>query len=124
MHITDRVEAKPFWNSLLHQLDQGRDYRLWLVPLDKMEIGIRLCSAHVRHLSSADAVCVGDDLAVRRLPEHFREAHGRHDTALDQVMRNRARTNGRKLVYVADKNQPGAVGNRPQKRVHQRHVHH
>src|SRR6516164_10151180 len=32
-------------------------------------------------------------------------------------MEHGARSNGRKLVYVADKNQPGAVGNRPQKRV-------
>ena len=66
----------------------------------------------------------GDDLAVRRLPEHFREAHGRHDAALDQVMKNCARPNGRKLVYVADKNQPGEIQNSPHQRLRQRPTHH
>jgi hypothetical protein len=63
---------------------------------------------------------VGDDPAVRRLPEHFREAHCR-DTALDQVMKHCARSNGWKLVYVADQNESGAVRNRPNKGVHQRY---
>ncbi len=89
-----------------------------------MEVGTRVCSAHVRHLPSANPVRVGDDPAVRRLPEHFGEAHDRHDAALDQVLKHRARPHGRKLVHVADQNQPGAVRNSPHEGVHQRHVHH
>ena len=67
-----------------------------------MEVGIRVCSAHVRRLSTADAVRVSDDPAVRSLPEHFHEAHDGHDPTVDQVMEHRARPDGRKLVYVAD----------------------
>jgi hypothetical protein len=89
-----------------------------------MEVGIRVCSAHVRDLSPANPVGIGDDPAVRRLPEHFGEAHGRHHAALDQVTEHGARPHGRKLIHVADQNQPGAIRNRPRKGVHQRHVHH
>jgi hypothetical protein len=60
---------------------------------------------------------VGEDPAVRRLPEHFREAQGRDSAALDQVMKHGARSNGWKLVYVADQNESGAVRNRPNKGV-------
>jgi hypothetical protein len=89
-----------------------------------MEIGTRIGSTHIGHLPSADAVRVGDDVAVRSLPEHFGETHDWHDAALDQVPKHRARSHGRKLVYVADQNQSGAVGDSPYQRVHQRHVHH
>src|SRR5438445_9099440 len=118
LHVADRVETKPFWNSLLHQLDEHCRDLLRVIPLDEMEIGTRVCSAHVRHLSSADAVCVGDDVAARRLTEHFGESHNWYDSTLDQVLKHRAGPNGRKLIYIADQNQSGAVRNRPQKGMH------
>jgi hypothetical protein len=102
LNVADRVETKPFWNSLLHQLDQRRGDLFRVIPFDEVEIGIRVGSAHVGHLPSADAVRVGDDVAVRSLPEHFGEPHDWHDPALDQVLKQRARSHGRKLVYVAD----------------------
>jgi hypothetical protein len=46
-----------------------------------MEVGTRVGSAHIGHLPSADAVRVGDDVAVRRLPENFGEPHDWHDPA-------------------------------------------
>jgi hypothetical protein len=52
---------------------------------------------------------VGDDPAVRSLPEHFGESHDWYDTAFDQVLKHCARSHGRKLVYVADQNQTGAA---------------
>jgi hypothetical protein len=107
----------------LHQLEQCRDYLLGLISLDEMEVETWVCSAHVRHLPSANPVRVHDDLAACRLPEDFSEAHGRHYAALDQVLKHRARTFGGKLVYVANQYDSGAVGNRPHKGVHQRHVH-
>jgi hypothetical protein len=91
LHVANRVETKPFWDSLPHKLDQGCDDLFRLVPLDEMEVGTRVGSTHIGHLPSADAVRVGDDPAARRLPEHFCEAHGRNDAAFDQVMEHRAR---------------------------------
>src|SRR5713226_1436412 len=73
LNVADRVQTKPFWNSLLHQLDQRCCDLLRVVPLDEVEIGTRVSPTHIGHLPSADAVRVGDDLAVRRLPEHFGE---------------------------------------------------
>jgi hypothetical protein len=63
------------------------------------------CRFSARHLPSAYAVRIGDDLAARSLPEHFGEANDWHDAAFDQVLKYRARPHGRKLVYVADQNQ-------------------
>ena len=113
-----------FRNPLLQQLDQCRDDLLRLVPLDEMEVRTRVSSAHVWHLAPANAVRVDDNSAVRRLPEDFSETHNWYDVAFYQVMEHRSRPNGRKLVDIADKNESGAVGNRPQKGIHQRHIHH
>src|SRR5437016_2476178 len=114
LNIADGIECEALRNSLLHQLDErGGDF-LWLVPLDEVEIRVPPCAMYVRHLSAADAVGAGDDAAIRRLPEDFREPDGRHDAALDQIMQRRARPNGWKLVYVADQYQPGVVRHRPQ----------
>src|ERR1019366_4603066 len=124
LNVADRVETKPFWNSILHQLDQRCHDLLRVVPLDKMEVGTRVGSPHIGHLPLADAVRVGDDVTVRRLPEYFGEANDWHYAALDQVSEHRARSHGRKLVYVADQNQPCAVRKSPHQRVHQRHIHH
>ena len=124
LHVADRVETKPFWNSLLHQLDEHCRDLLRVIPLDEMEVGTRVSSAHVRHLAPANPVRTGDDVAARSLPEYFGEPHNWYDATFDQVLKHRARPNGRKLVYVADQNESGAVGNRPHKGMHQRHVYH
>jgi hypothetical protein len=92
LNITDRVETEPFWNPLLHKLDQCRDYLLWLIPFDEMKIGTRVRSSHVRHLSPANSMSILDDLAARRLSEYFGEAHGGHRPALNQIVKHRART--------------------------------
>src|SRR5208283_3842729 len=110
LNVADRVETKPFWNPLLHQLDQRCRDLLRVVPLDEMEVGTRVGTAHVWHLPPANPVRVGDDVAVRRLPEHFGQPHNWHDPALDQVLKHRARPNGRKLIHVADQNQTRADG--------------
>ena len=124
LNVPDRVEMEPFWNSLLHHLHQRCCDLFRVVAFDEMEIGTRIGFEHVGHLPSANPVRVGDDVAARSLPEHFGEPHDWHDPALDQVPEHRARSHGRKLVYVADQNQSGAVGDSPHERVHQRHVHH
>src|SRR5437667_3988114 len=104
---------KSLRNSLLHQLDQCRHDLLRVVPLDEIEILTRVCFPHVRHLTSTNAVRSDDDPAIRCLPEYFCEPHNWHHTALDQVMEHRAGPNRGKLVYVADQNQRGVVGNSP-----------
>ena len=108
----------------MHQLHQRCRDLFRVIPFDEMEIGTRVCSARVRHLSSANAVCVDNDPTARRLPEHFGESDNWYDSALDQVLKHRARPNGWKLIHVPDQNQSGAVRNRPHKRMHQRHVYH
>src|SRR5439155_16245147 len=95
LHVADRVETKPFWNSLLHQLDQRCRNLLRVVPLDEMEVGTRVCPSHIGHLPPANPVRIGDDMAARSLPEHFRESHNWYYTALDEVLKHRARPNGR-----------------------------
>jgi len=115
---------KSLRNPVLHQLHQRCHNLLRIVPLDEVEVGTRAGSAHVRHLPSLNAVRVGDDVAVRSLPEYFGEPHNWYDAAFDQVMEHRARSHRRKLIHVPDQNQPRAVGQSPHQRVHQRHIHH
>src|SRR4029077_6441872 len=109
LNIADGIEPEALRNSFLHQLDECRGDLLWLIPFNEVEIGVSPCSAQVWHLSAADAVGIHNDLAVRRLPEDFRQAHDRHHAALDQTMQRRARPDRGKLVYVANQNQPGMV---------------
>src|SRR5262249_40219124 len=80
-----------FRNPLLQQLDQCHDDLLRLVPLDEMEVGTRVCSAHVWHLAPANPVRVGNNSAVGRLPEDFSETHNWYDPAFYQVMEQRSR---------------------------------
>jgi hypothetical protein len=70
---TTRVLAEGEGFDQPHQRG-GDSFRL--IPFDEMEIRIRLCLPYIRHLPPANPVCRGDDLAVRRLPEHFRGHHG------------------------------------------------
>jgi hypothetical protein len=44
LHVADRVQSKPLWNPLLHQVDQGCRNFLWIVPLDEMKVGTRVSS--------------------------------------------------------------------------------
>jgi hypothetical protein len=44
------------------QLDQRCRDLLWIIPLDEMKVGTRVCSAHVRHLATTNPVRRGDDV--------------------------------------------------------------
>src|SRR5271167_4610810 len=43
LNVADRVETKPFGNSLLHKLDQRCRDLLRIVSLDEMEVRTRVC---------------------------------------------------------------------------------
>jgi hypothetical protein len=92
------VEGQWFFNNLL---DENRSGILSSTKW-KSEFGSAPCISG--HLTSADAVRVRDDVAVRCLPEHFGEPHNSYNTALEQVLKHRARSDRGKLVYVPDQN--------------------
>jgi hypothetical protein len=86
--------------------------------------------AELRQLSVVDAVRVGHDEALRGLPKDLVEPHHGDDAGGNHVAQDHARPHGRKLVLVADQEQPGSRGeSRHQVRAqpdvdHRRFVHH
>ncbi len=67
-------------------------------------------------------------LAMMRLSAAWRKTSvsrtTRHRARADDVGEHLARADRRQLVDVADQDQRGVIGHRPQERVHQRHVDH
>ena len=78
----------------------------------------------VRVLTAVDRVRVGDDAAAGGLTEDLRQAHGRHDAAADDVRKDVARSNGRKLVGIAHEDEPALRAHGAQQRAHERNVNH
>jgi hypothetical protein len=60
----------------------------------------------------------GDNPAFRRLPEHLGEASDRDGAGGDDVGQDLTRSDGGKLVDVADDQQSGVIGNGPEQRLH------
>ena len=71
-----------------------------------------------------DRVCIGDDAAAGGLAENLRQAHGRHDAAADDIRKDVARSDGRKLVSVSHEDEPALRAHGAQQRAHERDVHH
>jgi len=69
-------------------------------------------------------VGAGDDLAGGRLPEHFGQANDRHHSAIDQVPQGIPRTDGGKLIHVADHDQSRGFRQGAEQGLHEEHVHH
>ena len=75
-------------------------------------------------LAAVDRVRVGDDAAAGGLAEDLRQAHGRHDAAADDIRKDVARSDGRKLVSIAHEDEPALRAHGAQQRAHERNVHH
>ena len=69
-------------------------------------------------------MCVGDDPAPGRLAEHLGQADDRHQAAGDDVGQHLARTDGGKLVDIADDEQRRLVRHRTEQRAHQQDIDH
>ena len=81
-------------------------------------------SGKLGHLPGVDPVCVGDDPALRCLPENLRQAHDREGVAGDHVLEYLAGADRGQLVNVADQQQRSVAGQRLHRRVHQHDVDH
>ena len=89
-----------------------------------MEVALGGLLFEVWQLALVDAMRGGDDAACGRLPEHLRQPdHGNRPRA-DHVGQHLARPDRRQLIDIADNQKGGAVRQRFQKRVHERHIHH
>ena len=75
-------------------------------------------------LAAVDRVRVGDDAAAGGLTENLRQAHGRHDAAADDIRKDVARSDGRKLVCISHEDEPALRPHGAQQRAHERDVHH
>ena len=75
-------------------------------------------------LAAVDRVRVGDDAAAGGLTEDLRQAHSRHDTAADDIRKDVARSDGRKLVCISHEDEPALRAHGAQQRAHERDVHH
>ena len=71
-----------------------------------------------------DPVGVGDDPALRRLPEHLGQSHDRHRAGSDDVGQHLAGPTDGQLIDVADDQQRGMVGHGLQQRLHQQNIDH
>ena len=78
LDVADRIETKAARDAGFDQLDDARNRGLGIVSLDKIEVALGFRFAKIGYDTLIDAMCIHDDLTLRRLPEYFGEAHHWH----------------------------------------------
>jgi hypothetical protein len=124
LHVADGIEPEPFRYSVADDLDYFRRGLFRLLHLDKEEIRVFAKSRPLRHLTPIDTVSVDDDPAFWRLPKNLRQSRDCYCPGSDNVTERLTRTDGRKLIDVANEQQRCVRCNRFHDREHERRVHH
>ena len=80
LDIADRIQPEPGRDAPGHDLQQLGHTVFRLVAADEVKVAARVL-ARLRHQAPVDPMRVGDDPALRRLPEYLGQPDHRHRPA-------------------------------------------
>ena len=103
LHVLQPMFRRDICVQLRHVIRRHK----FVVEADKFKVAVR---GKLRHLPVVNAVGVAHNGAYLRLAEDVFQPYDGHFFAADNVLQNRARPDGRKLVHVADENQTATAG--------------
>ena len=92
--------------ALDHQINEQGSRRFKFGAVEEKEIIV--LPQKIGHFAVNDAVRIGDDHALLRLPEDLLEGDDRHTAGHDEVLQQIAGTDGGELVAVPHEDDPAA----------------
>ncbi len=124
LDVADGIETKALRNAFAHEFHDHVKSAFGFVCFHEVVIALAVGLLESRHLALVDAVRHGDDPALRRLPEHFREPDNWDGARSNEIGKHLPWSDGRQLIDIADDQEHRMPRHGFHKRMHKRHIDH